>query len=494
MTEYDGRRYQIMKLLGKGGFGKVYQARMFDTGGFTKEVALKLLNDVDAPEDVLQRFRDESRILGLIRDRAVISVDPPTQLDGRWAVVMEYVEGVTAGALARRQPIPPRALLQIVQEVARALDNIYRLPGPDGEPLCLVHRDIKPANLQITAHGDVKILDFGIAKAQFAERESLTTMHIMGTYGYIAPERMNGDDRPEGDIFSLGVVMRVLLSGQRMSQKHPLDLSGLQDPDSLKVLALAEDMCQSNPQKRPSPRAVEVRASALANKMQGETLREWARVQVPIRVRHREDELVGQVLHETLSNPRVAKTTSESTRNSSARLAVMTLGTAVAGVAALLLVVAVSAALVTGYRLGQTDNRTSEEATTVEPAAPPPPPKPAAGAPLPSTPEPEPVVAPEPDPPAQTARATPTPRPSPTPEPPARTHTVTLSSVPMGAEVFLDGRLLGRTPLVDVDVEEGEHTLRMVLEGDEGERQITINRRGATRFIWTVGEGWQVRF
>ena len=79
----DRRRYQILGVLGQGGFGRVYRARLQGPQGFVKDVAIKLLNDPDAPESVLRRFRDESRILGLIRDRAVINVDPPTRLEGR---------------------------------------------------------------------------------------------------------------------------------------------------------------------------------------------------------------------------------------------------------------------------------------------------------------------------------------------------------------------------------------------------------------------------
>ncbi len=163
MSGHEGRRYQVIRLLGKGGFGKVYQARLEDDTGFSKEVAIKLLNDRDAPVSVLQRFRDESRILGLIRDRAVISVDAPTRLEGRWAVVMEYVEGVTTGRLVSKGAIPPKVSLEIIQEVARALAKLYEIPGPDGQPICLVHRDLKPANFLLSWDGAVKIADFGIA-------------------------------------------------------------------------------------------------------------------------------------------------------------------------------------------------------------------------------------------------------------------------------------------------------------------------------------------
>ena len=147
-----------------GGFGKVYRARLEDDAGFSKDVAIKLLSDDNVPDSVLERFRDEARILGLLRHRAVVGVEPPTKLGRRWAVVMEYVDGVSADHLVIEfGKLPVRVVVEIISEVARALDAVYRQPGPDGEPLLLLHRDIKPANIQVTPSGEVKILDFGIA-------------------------------------------------------------------------------------------------------------------------------------------------------------------------------------------------------------------------------------------------------------------------------------------------------------------------------------------
>ncbi|MBT3221970.1 MAG: protein kinase, partial [Proteobacteria bacterium] len=154
MVTTGGRAYRVLGVLGKGGFGKVYRARLESPSGFVKDVAIKVLNENLTPE-AIQRFRDEARILGLINDRAVVSAEPPIQLDGRWVLIMDYAEGLSAkDVLKQHGPLPPSVALEVVQEVARVLDRVWNQPGPDGEPLHLLHRDIKPPNIQISSAGE----------------------------------------------------------------------------------------------------------------------------------------------------------------------------------------------------------------------------------------------------------------------------------------------------------------------------------------------------
>lgn len=149
MTE-PRRSYTILAVIGQGGFGTVYRAEMRGSDGFRKVVAVKMMRAHEMPEEDLRRFRDEARILGLVRDRAIVSVDPPTRLAGRLAVVMEYIEGCSAATLVRQGAVPVSVALEITQEIARVLDKVVRLSGPDGRPLNLLHRDLKPGNIQIT--------------------------------------------------------------------------------------------------------------------------------------------------------------------------------------------------------------------------------------------------------------------------------------------------------------------------------------------------------
>ena len=117
-----GRRYEILGPLGKGGFGTVYKARYLGEGGFEKLVAVKILNAEKADvEELASRLRDEARMLGKLRHRAIVGVDRLTQLAGRWAVIMEYVQGVSLEAVLKLGRGRAGVALDITSAVASGL-------------------------------------------------------------------------------------------------------------------------------------------------------------------------------------------------------------------------------------------------------------------------------------------------------------------------------------------------------------------------------------
>ncbi len=302
-----GRRYLIKHRLGGGGFGVVYLADMLGTGGFRKPVALKVLHDTlhgDAADDAAKRLRDEARVLGLVRHRAIVHVDGLIQLAGRWALIMEYVPGVSLDRLLDAGAVPVGPALEIIGECAAALDAAANTKGSDRQPLALVHRDIKPPNIQLTAKGEVKVLDFGIAKADFGSRESNTTARFSFTRGYTAPERMLrmldeeerelSDDGPEVDIYSLGVVLYELIARQPFGQRPPFEeqhmglveerLAGLADtglPEGF--ILLLRQMLEYDPGYRPTASEVEHSCFELRQALpaDAERLLHWAEDQVP---------------------------------------------------------------------------------------------------------------------------------------------------------------------------------------------------------------------
>ncbi|MBX2796606.1 MAG: protein kinase [Myxococcales bacterium] len=283
------RSIELLALLGEGGFGKVYRGRLSLADGFRRDVAVKMLRPGTATPSLLARLRDEARTLLLLRDRAIVSAEPPIRLGDHWAVVMEFVDGLSARELLRLTgPFPVSVALEIVGEVARALDAAARQEGPNG-PLNLVHRDIKSGNLQITRAGEVKILDFGAAFAEFDARESHTrSMMVVGTPGYMAPERMEGITTPASDVYALGVTLFELVVGKRPGRGRDPDLSV---PGMAEAVQVSERMRASVAEKRPSARAVADRCRELSRAIGDVSLVEWARA-LPAR-EPQIDELVG---------------------------------------------------------------------------------------------------------------------------------------------------------------------------------------------------------
>jgi serine/threonine protein kinase len=223
------RRFKFIKEIAEGGFGKVYLAEQQSSDGFSRIVAVKLLHAKwSSHDEVVMRTRDEARLLGLIRHQHIVKVEDLTSIDGKCAIVMEYLEGVDLKYMIqflreRNQVFPRAALFEIMLGVCSALDAAYNgLPLQGGEPLRVIHRDIKPSNIFATVPGIVKVLDFGTARANFAEREAKTQALAFGSQGYMAPERMLGEeDTPAADVFSLGVTLYELLTFESFGRIPP---------------------------------------------------------------------------------------------------------------------------------------------------------------------------------------------------------------------------------------------------------------------------------
>ncbi|MEZ4317334.1 MAG: protein kinase [Myxococcota bacterium] len=291
----DPAAFEIRQCLGAGGFGEVYLATQAGTG----DVALKVLhNGLDPRSQAVQRLRDEARLLGLLDHPSILSIRDLVLLDGRVALVTEYIDGLDLeNLLVSRPAISLPAGLEVLSHVASALQSAFTTIGPKGRPLGLLHRDIKPGNIRVGRDGSVKLLDFGIAKATGVTREAKTrTSGVLGSFAYMAPERFDPKqvDTPAGDVCSLGFVLYELLSGGHMllGDYDIKDLFGLAlMPDRRQevleerlgalsappgVLDLLHEMLAHDPLQRPALADLSDRLDTLAGEVAGPRLKAWA--------------------------------------------------------------------------------------------------------------------------------------------------------------------------------------------------------------------------
>jgi len=299
----SARRFRFLRCIGKGGFGEVYLAEMSTSSGFVKTVAIKVLReDVQDHEQVASRLRDEARLLGMLRHPAIVRADDLITIAGRPAVVMEYVPGVNLSWLINPKrcatAMPPSVALSIVRQVGSALEAAYSRPSPvTGEPLRVLHRDIKPGNVRITADGEVKVLDFGIARSEHQEREADTQNYQLGSLRYMSPELMAGKGAsPASDVYALGVMTFEALSRKRLgwageaadvhanqvqTRLEAADLSAFPGESWNTVVELIEGMLAFEAKQRPTAAKVIETCRQLESLVPGPVLEVWTRDVLP---------------------------------------------------------------------------------------------------------------------------------------------------------------------------------------------------------------------
>lgn len=297
----SGREIEFLGTLGTGGFGAVYLATVTEAD-LVRRVAIKVMRDAPgAADDITARQRDEARLLAMLNHHAIVRVEALFEMHGRPAVMMELVDGVDVAAILKTtgQPLPLGVATHVAATVASALDAAWNAVSPKtGVPLRVVHRDIKPPNVLITTSGGVKVLDFGIARADF-DREGVTLSHAFGTPRYMAPEHFSGGDiGPAYDVYALGVTLYEMSSGATWDRPPllPCAFQGMLDerlalaPESLRTL-LAE-LLALEPADRPTAAEAQERLEAIPEA--GERISSFARrVVAPLAQKRRPDTSMG---------------------------------------------------------------------------------------------------------------------------------------------------------------------------------------------------------
>jgi len=262
-------RYRVLKALGSGGMGTVYLA---EHKVMKRPVALKVIRpDLTARPEVIDRFRREVEAAARLSHPNIVTSYDAEQAGDCLFLVMEYVEGTDLAAwLALHGPLPVPEACDYVRQAALGLQHAHERG--------MVHRDLKPQNLMRTATGQVKVLDFGLARlVELAQEGGASAGMLLGTPDYMAPEQANDAHSADirADVYSLGCTLYQLLGGQvpfpcgglmdklrRHAQEQPESLARLRPDLAAPLVAVVEGMMAKDPAQRPQTPA-EV-AAALA--------------------------------------------------------------------------------------------------------------------------------------------------------------------------------------------------------------------------------------
>jgi serine/threonine-protein kinase len=217
-------RYFLLERLAVGGMAEIFRAKQTGAHGFEKIIVIKrILPHLAADPEFLAMFIDEAKLQCALMHPKIVQVLEFGQVDNQYYIALEYVDGMdTLGLLRacahRRMRLPVRLAVHIASEVLDALDYAHSQRAGDGSSLGIVHRDVSPSNVFISKRGDVKLGDFGIARAVEKSRQSKTQAGTLkGKYGYMAPEQVVGADIDgRADQFAVGIVLAEMLMGRRL--------------------------------------------------------------------------------------------------------------------------------------------------------------------------------------------------------------------------------------------------------------------------------------
>jgi len=225
-VEYLGQ-FRLVRRIARGGMATVYEAEQVGDRGFTKRVALKVIHEKYARQpEWLQLFIDEAKLSANLVHGNIVQIYQFEEVDGEFFMAMEYIRGVTLRALidhhrAIGEPMPAPLAAYIVSRVCRALDYAHNFVDDSGNRLYIVHRDVSPGNVLLTWDGQVKLADFGIAKARSMRDPAEERRMTIGKKHYMSPQQIVGENVDwRTDIFSTGVVLFELLALQQLFREQ----------------------------------------------------------------------------------------------------------------------------------------------------------------------------------------------------------------------------------------------------------------------------------
>lgn len=220
--ERSKNEYKRLDLIGTGGMAEVYRCVLSGQQGFEKRVVLKkLLPQVAQNSEIVTNFIDEARLAALLQHENIATVYDFGEMDGSYFIAMEYLFGKDLHNILQRAkeadcPMDMEAALLITKNICEGMDYAHSLLDLHHHPLNIIHRDLSPHNVFVTYDGKIKIIDFGVAKAEIFDNRTRVGV-VKGKISYMSPEQLtDGEIDSRSDIFSIGILLYEMLSGIRM--------------------------------------------------------------------------------------------------------------------------------------------------------------------------------------------------------------------------------------------------------------------------------------
>lgn len=217
-------KYTLLERLAAGGMAEIFKARVEGPDGFERIVAIKRLHkQFSEDQEFVTMLVDEAKLAVQLKHNNIGEVFDLERIDGQYFIVMEFINGLdlkelSERAMSQNRRLPLEALVYVASQAAGALHYAHNKLGPDGRPLDIVHRDVSPQNIMLSVDGDVKLVDFGIAKARQRAQHTRAGV-IKGKFYYMSPEQAHGNRvDARSDVYALAMVLYEVLSGE-----HPFD-------------------------------------------------------------------------------------------------------------------------------------------------------------------------------------------------------------------------------------------------------------------------------
>jgi serine/threonine protein kinase len=496
MERFD--QYLLLKRVGSGGMAELFKAKKVGIEGFERVVAIKrILPHLSSDEEFIEMFIAEAKLAARLSQRNIVQIYDFGKIDESYFIAMEYVPGkdlrtILKRCKARNMAFPLPLAVYIAKEVACGLNTAHNQKDNNGKSLNIIHRDISPQNILISYDGEVKVVDFGIAKAGTHSKTS--TGVLKGKVSYMSPEQAWGkpvDQR--SDIFSLGLCLYEMLTGEKLF-KGDTEINTLEKvrevsvdrrPSSLNhnvssdieapvLKALAKEPNQRYQTARDMETELNATLRQISHLDPPLQLRQFMYELFPTEIEEEQWEDVDQTVYEPNAQDYVARSRSGQTGRKEERSgAVAASGSPgrrryVYAIAAVL--VAVVVALGAVYFVTRSpgpprDLRASAQALPQQP--------------VPAAPQ-QPVPA-APQQPQPAAPQQPVPAVSPAPIGAPMKGTLNVSATPW-ANVYIGGKNYGRTPQTIDDLTVGTHTVRLENPNFEvWETTVKILRKGAVK-------------